>query len=378
MMDGNTTKTTSARDTALSQDVPRVAVYETTDTDVTVNDDVRVSETTPYNADTISDARTRYDATVEVKDDDRSPDNIEHDIEQTQERIADSIDELARRLSPTNIKDQAVQSLNESLNIPGLKYLMGDMKGNAGDNVRTMGMKVLEGVKHNALSSALLGVGVGLAAVGGIIAARTDTTRVTSRNYNTSKRNAKARTYDERLRGMMDTIENNKNSSEASSGLGEKLQHAKDAVGEKLQGAKEVVGETFQGVKETVSGGTGQVTDVARQGLTKAKEATLHGAQRSKESAVHLLEAQPLAIGAVALLAGAAVGLLLPRTHYEDSFMGEKSDQLISQAKGKAGEYVEAAKGTVNDVLQTAKDTAGEVVKTAKDTAKETVKAATA
>lgn len=378
MMDGNTVKNAQARDTTLDQDVPRVAVYENTDTNV--NDEARVSETTAYNADTVSDARARYDATVEVKDDDRSPDEIEHDIEQTQERIADSIDELARRLSPTNIKDQAVQSLNDSLNIPGLKYLMGDIKGNAGDNVRTMGMKVLEGVKHNSLSSALLGVGVGLAAVGGIVAARTGTAQVPpTRNYSTSKRNAKARTYDERLRDMMDTIENNKNShSEASSGLGEKLQHAKDAVGEKLHSAKEVVGETFQGVKETMGGGTGQVKDVARQGLTKAKEATMHGAQRTKEGFGHVLEAQPLAIGAVALLAGAAVGLLLPRSRYEDSFMGERSDQLISQAKGKASEVVEVAKTTVTDVLQTAKDTAGEVVQTAKDTAKETMKAAIA
>lgn len=337
-MDGNTTKNTTARDSALSEDVPRVAVYETDDADSHVSDDARIAVTTTNDSETLSDARARYDATVEPRDDDRSPDEIERDIEQTQDRIADSIDELARRLNPTNIKDQAVQSLNESLNIPGLKHLMGDVKGSVTEGVKTAGVKMLEGVKHNSLSSAFVGVGLGLAAVGGIIAARTDTTH-DSKTYTSTAKNT-TRTYDERLRGMMETIENKDTYMNDDSSTS-KIQSAKNAV----------------------SGG-----------VQHAKEATVHGAQVAKDGLGRALEAQPLAIGAVALLAGAAVGLLLPRTNYEDSFMGERSDQLISQAKGKAGEYVEAAKGTVNDVLQTAKDTAKEVVQTTKDAAKEAVK----
>jgi Protein of unknown function (DUF3618) len=341
-MDGNT-KNTPPRDSALGQDVPRVAVYETDDT---TSDTARVADTTVPTSDTIFEARAKYDATVDPRDDDRSPDEIERDIEQTQDRIADSIDEIARRLNPTHIKDQAVQSLNESLNIPGLKHLIGDVKGNVAEGAKTTGVKMLEGVKHNPLSSAFVGVGLGLAAVGGIIAARTEAVPMntgSSANYRTPQ-NANTRTYDERLRGMMETIENKDNYTNEDSSTS-KLRDAKDMV----------------------SGGVQQ-----------AKEATVHGAQVAKDGFTRALDAQPLAIGAVALLAGAAVGLLLPRTSYEDSFMGERSDQLVSQAKGKAGEYVEAAKGTVNDVLQTAKDTAKEVVQTTKEAAKETVKAATA
>jgi hypothetical protein len=329
----DTTKNTVPRDPVLSQDVPRVAVYET---DETTGNAARVAESTANNSDALLDARARYDASLEPRDDDRSPDEIERDIEQTQDRIADSIDELARRLSPTHIKDQAVQSLNESLNIPGLKNLIGDVKGNVTESAKMTGVKVLEGVKHNPLSSAFVGVGLGLAAVGSIIAARTDPAQA---NTNYTQKNTR-RTYDERLRGMMETIEN------------KDTYMNEDSSTSKLQSAKSAVSD----------------------GVQHAKEATLHGAHVAKDGFTRVLDAQPLAIGAVALLAGAAIGLLLPRTSYEDSLMGEQSDQLISQAKGKAGEYVDAAKGTVNDVLQTAKDTAKEVVQTTKDAAKEAVR----
>jgi Protein of unknown function (DUF3618) len=361
-MDGNTVDRTAVDRTAVdrtiaNRDTPqRVAIYNDTseadpvDTVQKVDTKQEVATVQETRGDDVSVASTTTHLVEDSsKAENRSSDEIERDIDQTQDRIADSIDELARRLSPTHMKDQALQSLNDSLNIPGLKYLIGDIKGSAGSNVQTAGMKVLEGIKHSPVSSALLGVGVGLAAVGGIVAARTDTTRGNTRNYdtvkrNTVKRNIKTRTYDERLRGMMETIENKDNDMNEDS-----------SISGKLQGAKEMVSE----------------------GVQQAKEVTQQGAHRAKEGLDHVLEAQPLALGAVALLAGAAIGLLLPRTRYEDSFMGEKSDQIMSQAKDKASEVVDVAKSTVSDVVQTAKDTAGEVVQAAKDTAKETVRAAT-
>jgi uncharacterized protein with von Willebrand factor type A (vWA) domain len=51
---------------------------------------------------------------------DKTPEELEQSIEQTQERIAENVDELAKRLNPARMKDQAVQSLNDSLNLKGL------------------------------------------------------------------------------------------------------------------------------------------------------------------------------------------------------------------------------------------------------------------
>lgn len=332
-MDGNSSKNTP-RETTLSQDVPRVAVYETTDEADTTP---AVSTQTETTTEALTGARERYEDTMVRGNDDRSPDEIERDIEHTQERIADSIDELAKRLSPSHIKDQAVQSINDSLNLGGLGHMVKDLRGSLTTGAKSSGFKVLEGVKHNPLSSALIGVGVGVVALGGVLAARTDPSDYQTGSWQTKTPKA----YDERLRGMMEAVENKQNDySEDSSGVSGKIQSAKAVVSDKAHQAKEV---------------------------------TMQGAQLAKDGFGRALESQPLAIGAVALLAGAAVGLLLPRTRYEDSWMGERSDQLISQAKGKAGEVVDAAKSTASDVLKTAKDAAKEVVQTTKDAAKEAV-----
>jgi gas vesicle protein len=325
MMDGNPSNRTptTARDTSSEQELKTVSVYDDTD---------QASKTGVNDWSATESSTSTHDASS------RSPEDIERNIEQTQERIAENIDELTKRLNPTHIKDQAVQSLNDSLNLGGLKHLLKDVQGSLSTGAKSSGVKILEGVKHNPMSSALMGVGVGIVALGGVLAARTDP----SHSYKARTNKSNMRTYDERLRGMMEAVENKHNGSheEHSSGVSGKLQSAKTVVSDKAH---------------------------------QAKEATLHGAQVAKEGFGRALEAQPLAIGAVALLAGLAIGLLLPRTSYEDSLMGERSDQLISQAKGKANEVVQTAKGTVNDVLQTAKETAKDVVQTTKDAAKEAV-----
>lgn len=307
---------------------PRVAIYD--DTKETDGDQRGVSsDTTDVARGVQIDTSASQLASYNQVRDDSSPEELEESIAQTQERIAESIDELTKRLNPARVKDQAVQSLNDSLNLKGLQHMVSDLRGSLSSGAKSSGVRLLEGVKHNPVSAALIGVGAGVIAVGGVMAARTDST-----SYSSSSE----RTYDERLRGMMQTIESsNDNTASVRRNVSQRMTESSNA----LQSSG----------KYTV--------------------------QRAKDGLGHLLESQPLAVGAVALLAGAAIGLLLPRTRYEDSLMGERSDQLISQAKSKASEVVDVAKSTAQDVVQTAKETVGEVVQTAKDTAKETAKAAT-
>ncbi len=324
--------------------LPRVTIYDNDDHNNDNQDNDKINQSNPET----NHASVTPDTTLESEpliDDyqktfgEDSPDGLEHSIERTQERIANNIDELAKRLNPTHLKDQAVQSLNDSLNLKGLQYMVGDLRGTLSSSVTASGVKVFEGVKHNPLSAALLGVGAGVVALGGVLAARTDNTQSYSRPNKRYSKPSK-RLYDERLRGMMETIEN-----KVENKYGENSQTSTSGISGKVEGAKQLVSE---------------------------------GAHRAKDGLGQVLEAQPLAIGAVALLAGAAIGLLLPRSRYEDSLMGECSDQLMSQAKDKASEVVGVAKSTVGDVMQTAKDTMGEVVQTAKDTVKETARAVTA
>jgi ElaB/YqjD/DUF883 family membrane-anchored ribosome-binding protein len=295
--------------------LPRVGIYQ---------DDANVTKPTENEQRWVNTNEPTNETSYQYPLNASSPDALEEDINQTQERIAENIDELTKRLNPGRVKDQALQSVNESLNIKGLQHLVNDLRTSVGEGVKASGVKVLEGVKHSPLSAALIGAGAGAIAVGGVMAARTN---LTTGSYSA---------HDERLRDMMQTMENSNTSS------------------------------LRQNVSQKISQTSHDLQDSAN-----------HTVRKAKDGLGQLLESQPLAVGAVALLAGAAIGLLLPRTRYEDSLMGERSDHLISQAKSKASEVADVAKSTAQDVMQSAKDTVGEVVQTAKDTAKETAKAAT-
>ena len=49
----------------------------------------------------------------------------------------------------------------------------------------------------------------------------------------------------------------------------------------------------------------------------------------------------PLALGAVAVIAGAVIGSMLPRSAVEDSYLGETRDDLVDSAKEIAHEKVQ-------------------------------------
>ena len=75
------------------------------------------------------------------------------------------------------------------------------------------------------------------------------------------------------------------------------------------------------------------------------------------------MEENPLAVGAVALALGAAVGMAIPTTRVENKWMGETRDNLLQQAKDTAGDAVEK-------VQEVAGQVAGQVTETVKTEAK--------
>jgi hypothetical protein len=58
----------------------------------------------------------------------------------------------------------------------------------------------------------------------------------------------------------------------------------------------------------------------------------------------------PLALGAVAIAIGAAIGLSLPHTDVEDEWMGESKERLIHRAEGAAEEAIHKAEEAVGQL----------------------------
>ncbi len=84
------------------------------------------------------------------------------------------------------------------------------------------------------------------------------------------------------------------------------------------------------------------------EGFIESERTHYESARDHVSGLAHLLHKQPLLVGSTALLIGAAVGALLPRSSYENHMVGEPSDRLINNVK-------ESISGTLNEVKLEAK-----------------------
>ncbi|HZA36418.1 MAG TPA: hypothetical protein VE505_15885, partial [Vicinamibacterales bacterium] len=99
------------------------------------------------------------------------------------------------------------------------------------------------------------------------------------------------------------------------------------------------------------------------------------------------MEENPLAVGAVAMAVGAAVGLALPETRREQELMGDARDRMVDNAKSMANTAVDRATEAAQNLVGTAKgaadttsttaNTAQDAISRASQAAKDTINKAT-
>ena len=109
---------------------------------------------------------------------------------------------------------------------------------------------------------------------------------------------------------------------------------------------------------ESMRDRTSQLGDQAREQAQRTRESARYEARRARRGLSRAMDENPLAVGAVAALAGAAVGLLIPNTEYENEFMGDTRDTVMNRAQDLAKEAQSAATHVAKDALNTAKEEA--------------------
>lgn len=108
-------------------------------------------------------------------------------------------------------------------------------------------------------------------------------------------------------------------------------------------------------MQTTIKDASQTVTRASRMANEKASQlahdalVTSRQLEQSVESAVR---EHPIAIGAALLAAGAAIGFAIPRSSFEDNWLGRERDQMVSSAQ-------RMAKGAVQKVESLAKQVAG-------------------
>lgn len=146
----------------------------------------------------------------------------------------------------------------------------------------------------------------------------------------------------ERLKGKAADLKDQSGQrwNEAKHRLSEQRRHAQH----RLHSARQHAGERWHRGSDAMH----ERAEWARQGLS-------HQAQRASDGFEYMLREQPLALGAVGIAFGALIGALLPTTRREDELMGDKRDQLASQALDTTREAYESAKETGARVAEQAK-----------------------
>lgn len=138
-------------------------------------------------------------------------------------------------------------------------------------------------------------------------------------------------------------------------------------------------------MRERLSHGTEDMAEDARRRVLAARERAVEARHqmarqwdRQSRAAAGAYDRQPLAAGALAFAAGAAIAAALPRTRIEDEYMGDQSDTLLEEAerifeeeRAKLGRVAEATAEEARKVVREKGEEAKEGAKSVQQEARE-------
>jgi len=311
---------------------------------------------------------------------------IRADIEQTRADMSETINALQERLSPSNLKEQAQEQISEvkeqvkeqvreqfheakEMVRAATIGRVEDMVQSAGDSVNDARYTVMETIRQNPIPAALVGIGLGW-----LFMNRRSATPV--RYSGRGNVRGVSQYYDDRrpydyapgyssggMRGQSQGFVGNavdRVQQTAGNVAGSVTGTASNVAGTVSDTASNVVGavsDTASNVAGTVSDTASNVASTVSDTASNLADQAQYQAQRLEDRFQHALTTNPLAVGAVALALGTAVGLTLPQTERENELMGEARDTLVDRAQEVASNTFEKVQRVASEVTTEAKET---------------------
>ena len=331
---------------------------------------------------------------------------IRSEIERTRGQMASNVNAIEERLSPAHIKEQIasvtagvtsdieqkVAELKESVvggyhetkdhlkedlgrEIRGGLHMVSDeftharaavreatvgrvehMVHDARESVSEAGTSILDTIKQNPILAALIGVGIGWL----IFGSRSSASARRASAYGYGGGYGYAESGDER--GFADAPRRALRQGqralgsavhevgETAANVGHKVQDGASQLVSGAQGAAHDVGQAVTHFAHDASERIGSVAGDARDRGEQLARGAGRQVMRAERGAESLLRENTLAVGAVALAIGAAIGLSLPHTQVEDEWMGDTKERLFHQAEGVAGDAIHQAEVAVGQL----------------------------
>ncbi|MDQ3691732.1 MAG: DUF3618 domain-containing protein [Chloroflexota bacterium] len=232
---------------------------------------------------------------------------IRADIEETRLEMGGTLNELGNRLEPSHLVEQAKENVREAT------------IGRVEETAKGVSDMVMDTIKRNPIPTALAGAGLAL-----LWKNRSQGQSQHDRSQREGYQYGTGYGYASRPASMYE--------ADGGQGIGSKVGDAASTVGENVGGA---VGAVAGGAQQA----TGEVID--RAGQT---------AQQVGWKLDSFMQASPLAMGAIAVGAGAVIGSLIPETPKEREVLGDASRQVTSAVRDTVDQATMKAEDTMDRV----------------------------
>jgi len=331
---------------------------------------------------------------------------IRSEIEHTRTEMSHTIDAIQDRLNPRRLVQEAQDTVREAT-VGKAERMMNDasdaateMVSSAGDSARGFGTSLVDAVRRNPVAALVAGVGLGWL----FMSARKDDDRYDRYDYDREGRYRVAgraayyppygarpmgTSYSRYARGYSGTgyapgysrgygeyeydedrgggLANRVGSaaSDVQDRVGSTASDVQDRAGEMVSKASDKLSDTKSTVTDRVSDTTDQVQERAgylagqvRENVDEWADVAQERFYDARSQYERMMDETPLAVGAVALAVGVAVGMALPSTPHEDRMLGPARDRLMDQAQEVAQDAAQKVQRVVGEVQTTAKEEA--------------------
>jgi ElaB/YqjD/DUF883 family membrane-anchored ribosome-binding protein len=268
----------------------------------------------------------------------QDPEEIRENIEQTRAEMSETINAIQERLSPDHLKEQVKEQVREQFQEAKETVRQAtigkvdDMVQSASDTVYRTRRSVMTTIRENPIPAAMVGVGLGWLLMSG-----RGTGSSGRSTYQRSGRGYRASSYTPRP------------------GYGVPGRGAAGATtyGESKSGVVSQAQETASNIANKATSAVSGAVDQAQETASYVADQAQWAGNRVQSA----MERNPLAVGAVALAVGAAVGLAIPLSEAENEMMGETRDTLVDKAQTVAQDTMDTVQrvaGRVTEEAQTA------------------------
>lgn len=305
------------------------------------------------------------------------PAEIRAEIEETRAEMTGTIDAIQERLSPSYLKEQVKEQVREQFQEAKSAVRdatlgkVEDMARTANETFTEARYGLMETIRQNPLPAAIAGIGLGWLWINRQSGSPRRYSRSADMGYY-----REGQTYYPNQRGYVGGASYSGTAERNQVGVGQTLHRAQDAAGHTLNRAQEAVGDFADRAQETVGDFADRAQDTVSDLAGRAQETVGSAVDQTRETAGYLadqaqeqaqrledrfqrlLHENPLAVGAVALAVGTAVGFALPQTERENQLMGEARDNLVERTAEVAQETFEKARQVAGDVVEQAQTTA--------------------